>query len=286
VDNLDLEQGYPLAPSDDPASAEEYAFLHSTLCQIGLPRSRTAERVFERRNGKKSVLIKAGELADDEKWVLQPLPYGPKARLLFYDWFSYARRNRTPVIPLGRPTEYLRARLGLASQGSQFHAMYEQVRALVACELKVAYPLDGRIETVNMTPVVRSTSRIDHGQVRIWPEELEFTPAAYASAVEHSVPLDYAAIRRLGGTALGLDLYACWAERLRRIPREKPLFLSWTDLQSQFGQEYSNPRAFHQEFRARVEQVWHEAYPANVEFVPGGMKWRHTKPPVAPRGGR
>jgi len=283
VDNSVIEQGYPLAALIESAP-EEYAFLHSTLCQIGLPRKRLASRVFEWRNGKKSVLIKAGELADDEKWVLQPLPYGPKARLLLYDWFSYARRNHTPVIPLGRPTEYLRARLGLASQGSQLHSMYEQVRALVACELKVAYPLDDRsIETVNMTPVVRSASRIEHGQVRIWPEELEFSPAAFASAVEHAVPLDYAAVRRLSGTALGLDLYACWAERLRRIARCKPLFLSWANLWDQFGQGYTSLKAFRMEFCARVNQVWRDAYRANVEFVPGGMKWHYTKPPVPER---
>ncbi len=268
----------------EPAGPEEIACLHSTLCQIGLPRRRLADRVFERMNGKRSILLKAGELHDGETWVPQPPPFGPKARLLMLDWCSFARRNHTRVIPLGHPTDYLRHRLGLKSQGSQIHAMYEQVRAWVACELKISQPLaGGRVEVVNMTPTARSVSMIEARTTRtIWPEALELTAEAYASLAEHSVPLDYSAIRRLSGTALGLDLYVCWAERLRRIPRNKPLFLSWAYLQSQFG-GYSSRKDFQSEFRARVVQVWHGAYRANVEFVPGGMKWRHTKAPVPER---
>lgn len=284
MDNFAHQQGYPLGAPAATAQVE-IACLHSTLCQIGLPRRRLADRAFERPNGKRSVLLKAGELHDGEAWVTQPLPFGPKARLLMLDWCSFARRNHTRVIPLGRPTDYLRHRLGLSSQGSQLHAMYEQVRAWVACELKISQPLaGGRVEVVNMTPAARSVSMIEAGSTRtIWPEALELTAEAYASLAEHSVPLDYCAVLRLSGTALGLDLYACWAERLRRIPRDKPLFLSWSDLEKQFGQEYSNPKYFRDELRTRVEQVWREAYPANVSFVPGGMEWRYTKSPVPER---
>lgn len=263
----------------------EVACLHSTLCQIGLPRRRSADRVFERRNGKRSILLKAGELHNGEVWVPQPLPFGAKARLLQLDWFSFARRHETRVIHLGRPTDYLRNRLGLASQGSQLRAMYEQVRAWVACELRISQPLsDGLVEVVNMTPAARSLSVIEATTSRtIWPEALELTAEAYASLTTHSVPLDYLAVRRLSGTALGLDLYVCWVERLRRIQRGKPLFLSWAVLQQQFGQEYSNPKDFQREFRARVAQVWREAYRANVQFVPGGMQWHHTKAPIPER---
>jgi hypothetical protein len=42
-----------------PDSAE---YLHSVLCQAGLPRSATKERVFERNSGRASIRVETGAL--------------------------------------------------------------------------------------------------------------------------------------------------------------------------------------------------------------------------------
>ena len=59
--------------SGDPPDRVDY--LHSVLCQVGLPRSRTDTETFERTSGAVSLLVKAGELWNGREWVKQPLPY-------------------------------------------------------------------------------------------------------------------------------------------------------------------------------------------------------------------
>ena len=47
---------------------EKPDFLHSVLCQVGLPRRATSELKFERRNGLASLLVEAGSLYSGQKW--------------------------------------------------------------------------------------------------------------------------------------------------------------------------------------------------------------------------
>src|SRR6218665_2267070 len=57
-------------------------FLHSVMCQVGLPRSRTDAKTFERQSGNISILLEAGKLYNGKGWVDQPLPYGTTPRLV------------------------------------------------------------------------------------------------------------------------------------------------------------------------------------------------------------
>ena len=56
-------------------------FLHSVLCQVGLPRRRVVGDTFERMNGNVSLLVEAGKLWNGKEWQPQPLPYGTRPRL-------------------------------------------------------------------------------------------------------------------------------------------------------------------------------------------------------------
>ncbi len=47
-----------------------------------MPRRATEERVFERTSGKVKMRMEAGALFDGQDFVPQPLPYGPKPRLV------------------------------------------------------------------------------------------------------------------------------------------------------------------------------------------------------------
>ena len=59
--------------SEPPDRAD---FLHTVMCQVGLPRRRTEARSFERHSGYISILLEAGKLYNGRDWVDQPLPYG------------------------------------------------------------------------------------------------------------------------------------------------------------------------------------------------------------------
>ncbi|MDQ2764733.1 MAG: replication protein RepA, partial [Pseudomonadota bacterium] len=76
-------------------------YLHSVLCQVGLPRARTQGRFFERSNGRASIAIEAGRLHKAGKWVEMPLPYGAKPRLALLHISSEAVRTRSGHIEIG-----------------------------------------------------------------------------------------------------------------------------------------------------------------------------------------
>src|SRR5271166_2241063 len=79
-------------------SADDPQFLHALLCQLGLPRSRIEERVFERKSGNASLLMEAGHWFTGTKWEPQPLPYGTRPRLVLINICSEAVRTRSPVV--------------------------------------------------------------------------------------------------------------------------------------------------------------------------------------------
>src|SRR4051812_47004242 len=63
---------------------DEKAYLHSILCQAGLPYRPTDKRVWIRDQGSASLLIEAGHARHPEagKWVELGLPHGERPRLI------------------------------------------------------------------------------------------------------------------------------------------------------------------------------------------------------------
>jgi hypothetical protein len=92
-------------------------YQHGLLCQIALPRSKPAGREFVRefRNG--SIQVMAGSLWNGAGWVPQPLPYGPKARLVLIHLNSEAVKTRCPEICCESSGRKFMERLGLNTDG-------------------------------------------------------------------------------------------------------------------------------------------------------------------------
>lgn len=44
-------------------------FMHSVLCQLGLPRSRSTERLYEHRSGRVSLRVDPGTLFNGKEFV-------------------------------------------------------------------------------------------------------------------------------------------------------------------------------------------------------------------------
>ncbi len=58
-------------PDDD-----DCGYMHSIMCQVGLPRSKVDAASFERHSGGVALLVEAGKLWDGKQFVQQPIPYG------------------------------------------------------------------------------------------------------------------------------------------------------------------------------------------------------------------
>lgn len=260
-------------------------FLHTVMCQVGLPRRATEAQTFERQSGHVSILLEAGKLYDGMRWVEQPLPYGATPRLVLVHVSSEAIRTRSRTVDIGDSMRDFLNQLGMPTSGGArggYTALRRQMQSLAACRLTLGLHDAGRVVTKDAKPFSRFEAWLqqDGRQQSLWPGSLELTPDFYETLRTHAVPLDYRALAALKHSALALDIYTWLAHRLRRIVAPSGTKLSWVNLYEQFGQEYRTVKNFKREFRAALLQV-KIVYPeARVEPTPGGLILRESPPPL------
>jgi hypothetical protein len=282
---LDLATDIATSPPED------LAFTHSVLAQTSLPTARPPDGMlrWERRQGRATLLVVAGEALDPQtqKFTQLPLPYGPKARLLLMHLNSEAVRRQSPVIPVeDSMTAFFRRLMGRTQDGRQIRMLKSQLASLAAATFRMGI-MQGDERALQVDTKVVSAFDLwfpkDNSQRVLWPSNLRLSLDYYESLTRFAVPLDERAIAALAHSAMALDLY-CWlAQRLHRIPVDKPQFVPWTAIYDQFGQGYREIRKFRRDFLSLLIQV-KAAYPAARMSNDGrGMTLEASQPPVLKR---
>jgi len=257
-------------------------YLHSVLCQVGLPRAKTSERFFERSNGRTSIAIEAGRLHKAGKWVEMPLPYGAKPRLALLHISSEAVRTRSGHIEIGESLRDFLQTLGLTTDGYSYAAMKHQMENLAACRMLLGMSTPTKDITIETKPIEHFEAWLhsDGEQRSMWPGYLELSARFLDTLLDHAVPLNPAAIHGLQKSALALDVYTWLAHRLCRVRKEGGVKLSWANLRQQFGQEYACSKDFKKEFKAALTKVY-AVYPdARISDEAGGLRLYSSPPPV------
>lgn len=271
---------------DPPESVD---FLHAVLCQVGMPRSRTESRLFERHSGSASMILEAGRLWKRGRWEEQPLPYGTRPRLVMVHISSEAVRTQNREIEIGESIREFLISLGINPTGGArggYTMFKKQMEALAACRLSLGMSTPTRDVTINTQPIRRFEAWLSHDghQRAMWPGVLELSEDFFSTLVEHAVPLDPRALAAIKHSALALDVYTWLAHRLCRVRSTQGVKLSWANLRDQFGQEYTGvdaARDFKTEFKKALKRAT-EVYPqAKVEPQPGGLLLRSSPPPIA-----
>lgn len=275
--------------ADRAVKAGNPDYLPAVLCQVGLPRSPTEGRTFERTSGNVSLQVEAGSVFDGKAWQQQPIPYGVRPRLALVHIATQAIRTNSRTVDVGGSVNAFLTELGLDNGGKAYGQMRQQMTALAACTLRL-----GRVDTRSIGGVERDfavtldakpfrqfEAWIDStgSQPSLWPTEVELTQEFFDSIRESSVPLEHRALAQLSHSALALDVYTWLAHRLYRV-RKGGSRISWAALQEQFGTEYKDRKPFKLQFRKRLREVL-AAYPhAKVEEVAGGILLHASAPPI------
>jgi hypothetical protein len=290
-----LAEARVLIDAEDAFTADSVGYLHTVLCQIGLPRSPIKERVWTRANGGVGLRVAAGAIFDNASWVDQPMPQGPYARLVLADISTHAVRYKTRFVPMeDSVSAYMRQRLQVTVSGGKkgtYTAFKREAQALAAAEMSLSLPLadGGRLQTKAPPIETFKAWMVDDGpQQALWPCELVLDEKFYESLRRHATPIDMRAYRSLGDSCLAMDIYAWLANRLHRMKAPQDLY--WSSLAAQFG-GYADVKDFRKNFLMRLKEA-KAVYPeANVEEVKGRrgevggkLVLKPSKPPV-PRVG-
>ena len=265
-------------------NGEDMAYMHTVLCQVGLPRRGIKGRSFMRHSGAAWLNVQAGLLDEGKGPVEQPVPYGPLPRLALAYISTFAVCHRTQAIPIGHSAAEFLRKLDMDIDGRRYTTLRRQMHALAACHIQLGY----RGRTYSGVPIktfdawVRNRSA--DGQCSIWPGNLTLSTDFFESLVQAAVPLDLRALSSLKGSALAMDVYTWLAHRLWRI-EGKGVALHWKVLKDQFGQEYQGKdagRDFKKEFTKALKQVM-AVYPqARVKPIKGGLLLLGSPSPIAP----
>lgn len=267
-------------------TGRDFAFMHSVMCQVGLPRAKVEGERFMRQSGAAWLNVQAGYLDEGRGPVLQPVPYGAMPRLALAWLSTYAKRHNSREIPIGdSAAEFLRIMGIKGDDGRRYTTLRKQMNALAACRLQLGYK--GR--TFNGQPVEQFDAWVSNretGQRALWPGVMLLSESFFTELVEYAVPLDVRALHALKGSALALDVYTWLAHRLHRIDgRGVPLY--WKPLREQFGQEYQGKDAdkdFKKKFLIALRAVL-AVYPqAKVKQVTGGLLLMASPPPIPYKG--
>lgn len=254
-------------------------YLHSVLCQVGLPRSKSTELTFVRKNGNASLLVEAGKLWDGSDWVQQPLPYGTRPRLALVHISSEAIRTKSAVVEIGSSVREFLVRLDVDTGGREFIGFKRQMQALSACRMTLGFGLD----TIDAKPIKRFTAWLEQkgGKPSQTPGAVELSAEFFQSLSEYAVPLDARALAALKHSSLALDVYAWLAHRLHRVKRHTGERVTWRNMREQFGQEYVELKDFKREIAKALRTVL-PVYPdARIEPVAGGVILLPSRAPVS-----
>lgn len=267
--------------SSGHAMSARVAFMHSALCQVGLPRSRCAGPVFERRSGLTAIRVEANRVLDGQAFEEWSLPFGATARLLLLHLGTQAVRTKQRRVYMGGSKRGLLKALGMTTSGGEaggYVTLERQLLALAGCEVTFSLIEGGRQVTHGIGPVLSAD-----GWTAVGGSEdaaIELSEPFFQSLLTHAVPLDPVAIESLRGSALALDLYFWLAHRLCRVRGDAGARVSWRNLREQFGQEYTCPKNFKRAFRQQLFRVL-AVYPqARVMGTIGGLTLYPSPPPL------
>lgn len=278
--------------ASEPPGDDDKTYMHTILCQVGLPRSKVDGETFERSSGGAGLLVQAGRLWDGKQFVQQPIPYGPMPRLQLAWMNTYAVRFNTPEIDVGdSPSEFLRMLGHRSDSGGKrgvFTTFRTQLMALSACRMTLGFNANGKAHTYEGKPIKHFDAWIaaTENQRPLWPGTVTFSDEYYQSLKERAVPLDLRAFMALQGSALAMDVYVWLVQRLCRI-EGRPVVLHWSNLRAQFGQEYAGKdpdKDFKKKFLPALQAVT-AVYPqARVKQVTGGVMLMPSPPPIPFKG--
>jgi hypothetical protein len=264
-------------------------FLHSVQCQCGIPYRNPGEEVreWDRKQGNTTLRIEAGSVIDVKtgEFVKVGLPYGEKPRLVLIHLATEAVRTDSPVVDVEDSMTAFARSLGMETNGQQLRALKDQLARLASSTIRMGVVEEGRAVQVN-TQFVNAFDLWFPKQADqrvLWPSTVRLSEEYFQTLGKHAVPLDHRAVAAISSSSMALDVYVWLAQRLHRIPTNKPQFLAWTSLHEQFGQGFARIRDFRRQFLQTMHHVT-AVYPtAKLSADDHGVTLQQSPPPVPAR---
>lgn len=265
-------------------SPDNLRYMPTPLAICGLPyKALPPEQTeFERTQGRMAVTVTAGKLrSPDGRRVQQPVPFGPKARLIMAHLSTEAKRNNSPIVETSESLTGFMRDMGFDPRGGRngnIEPFKEQLKALAACRMEISSWDGRRSGQIDVKPLqkVELWFADEPGQRSLWPSRIAFSPEFFDEIKDHALPIDVRVLRALSNSARRLDLMMWITYRITRLNTQ--FTLDWSPLKSQFGEGYTRDRAFREALREDIAAL-KELFPkAPFKLTERGLEMHPADP--------
>ena len=266
---------------------EDAIFQHSVLCQTFLPYRNLGDDVdiWERKQGDATLALQSNRAfnPETESYEKVGLPYGAKARLILAHINSEAIRNQSPVVDVQDSMSAFIRRIGLNVDGRTIAEVKKQLRRLTVSTLSLGYKdYENSNKGVQIDLKIIKAFDIwfpkDDRQRVLWSSTIRLTDDYFNSLSNHAIPLDERALAALAHNAMALDIYAWLAQRLHRVNKSRPQFITWAAIKEQFGKEYVRMCDFKKTFRRYLTLALTQYPAAKIKEETNKGFWLHNSP--------
>ncbi len=237
------------APSTPMAWQGNAAFRqHRTFCGLALPLSAPEGSLWFREASGMSVnMDNTGAATSGE---VLPLPAGRILRLLLLHICTTALHSGNAAVEIGPDARSVALSLGLKATPLRLRELGEQLECLIAARLRIT---EGKGAPLSVLDARRSGNRDASSG---WRPVLHLNKRFLASLQQGAVALDRDVVGVLAGSAMALDAYAWLAAKLPEVSTDRPMLVTWIELQQRFGQdELTGAVAFRTAFSKSLKAV-------------------------------
>jgi hypothetical protein len=271
---------------NEGVSQDNLSYMHSVLAVCGLPYRQLPSGIFEyeRTQGRMGLVVTAGKLrSPDGIRHQQPVPFGPKARLLLAHLTTQAIRHKSPEIELADTLTGFLRELGYPATGGDagtLRAFKIQLNALFACRMELSCWDGHKATTIKAEPFdsVEVFFSDNPDQKSLWASKIRFSDRMFNSLTQRAVPMDIRALRAFQGSARKLDLIYWIGYRLHNM--RAPLNISYKALAEQFGTGFRREVDFKVQMAKDIAHL-QEVFPKlPIKLTESGLTLQQADPEV------
>lgn len=251
----------------EAATEKEAAYMARELVQATLPHKNPGNvEAWTRKNGNLTLAMQPGFNIKENKSY--GYPFGTIPRLVLFWITSEAIKTKSRRLDLGSSLAGFMHELGLnpdTGGGKRGDAkrlrdqMERLFNARISFQSTVTKGSRRGEARINMTIAGKSVlwwSEKDPNQTTLWGSWVELGQDFYEAITAAPVPVDIRALKALKSSALALDLYSLLTYEAYRAQKSgKERFISWENLHSQLGADYSTAKNFATKARAALRKI-------------------------------
>jgi hypothetical protein len=270
--------------------ARDIAYSARVWAQVSLPyREPVGLPYWERRNGDVTLTVRPALLSDPEtRTRREAFPFGIFPRHALTWMATEAVRTNCAELEIGATMSAFMRKLGLTRGGKNVELMREHMRRLFGAQLQVEglqiFEHGRRVATEYWQIATKTdlwfAGSDESDNSGLWKSTVTLSPQFFQSIVEAPIPVDPLIMKALGRSPLKVDQYLWLTYRMYYLRR--PTRIKWTDLNAQFGNQYSRPRAFKDRFIQNLKELRVVYEGLNLEITDGFLVLRPSRTSIAP----